>query len=213
MSEYVQVTHVSDSATSPAIAPDGKTLAFIRGPSTFFGPGQIYVKALPDGEPVQLTRDELAKMSPVFSPDGSRVAYTAVDQEFAWNTWLVPVVGGEPQPWLKNASGLSWTDPVHVLFSEITGTGIHMSVVMATADRADRRPIYQPADALGMAHHSVSRLTAHRCCSSRWCPTSSGSAALFRPTVGRREGTLDQKANVRRLHGRRMAGGCTSRRG
>ena len=34
-SDYVQVTHVSDSATSPAIAPDGKTLAFLRGPYTF----------------------------------------------------------------------------------------------------------------------------------------------------------------------------------
>ena len=32
--------------------------------STFFGPGQIYVKLLPDGEPVQLTNDNLYKMSP-----------------------------------------------------------------------------------------------------------------------------------------------------
>ena len=154
-SDYVQVTHVSDSATSPSMAPDGKTLAFIRGPYTFAGPGQIYVKALPDGEPVQLTRDEFEKMSPVFSPDGSRVTYTTVDQRFAWDTWMVPVAGGDPQLWLKNTSGLSWTDPVHVLFSEITGTGIHMRVAMASEDQSDRRPIYDPADTLGMAHRSV----------------------------------------------------------
>ena len=153
-SDYVQVTHVSDSATSPSLSPDGRTLAFVRGPSTFFGPGQVYVKALPDGEPVQLTRDGLDKMSPVFSPDGSRVAYTAVDQNFAWNTWVVSVVGREPQLWLKNASGLSWTDPLHVLFSEMTGTGIHMSLVTATEGRTDTRSVYQPADSLGMAHRS-----------------------------------------------------------
>ena len=153
-SEYVQVTHMSDSATSPSLSPDGKTLAFIRGPSTFFGSGQIYVKALPDGEPVQLTRDGLNKMSPVFSPDGSRVAYTAVDQNFDWNTWIVSLVGREPQLWLKNASGLSWTDPLHVLFSEMTGTGIHMSLVTTTEDRTETRSVYQPADGQGMAHRS-----------------------------------------------------------
>ncbi|HLH32102.1 MAG TPA: protein kinase [Terriglobia bacterium] len=153
-SDYVQVTQVSDSVTSPSLSPDGKTLAFIRGPSTFFGPGQIYVKALPDGDPVRLTQDGLLKMSPVFSPDGSRIAYTAVDQNFEWNTWIVSLVGREPKLWLNNASGLSWMDPTHVLFSEMTGTGIHMSLVMATEDRNQTRPVYLPPDAQGMAHRS-----------------------------------------------------------
>ena len=61
-SEWVQLTHFTDSATSPALSPDGRMLTFIRGPSTFFGPGQIYVKMLPDGEPVQLTRDQRPKI-------------------------------------------------------------------------------------------------------------------------------------------------------
>ena len=51
-------------------------LTLIRGPETFAGPGQIYVKTLPDGEPVQLTSDGVKKMSPMFSPDGSRIAYS-----------------------------------------------------------------------------------------------------------------------------------------
>ena len=50
-------------------------LTFIRGESTFFGPGQIYVKLLPDGEPVRLTNDTFDKMSPKFSPDGARIGY------------------------------------------------------------------------------------------------------------------------------------------
>ncbi len=153
-SDYMQVTYVSDSATSPSLSPDGNTLAFIRGPATFFGAGQIYVKALPDGDPVRLTQDGLSKMSPVFSPDGSRVAYTAVDQNFEWNTWIVSLVGREPKLWLKNASGLSWMDATHVLFSEMTGMGIHMGLVTATEDRNQTRSVYQPADAQGMAHRS-----------------------------------------------------------
>ena len=56
--QYSQLTNFADSATSPALSPDGRMLAFIRGVSTIAGPGQIYVKLLPDGEPVQLTHGQ-----------------------------------------------------------------------------------------------------------------------------------------------------------
>jgi Tol biopolymer transport system component len=89
-------------------------LAFIRGPDTFAGPGQIFVKVLPQGEPVQLTHNSLMKMSPVFSPDGSRIAYTVAVR---WDTWQIPTMGGEPKVMLPNASGLTWMDDRRVLFS------------------------------------------------------------------------------------------------
>ena len=85
--EYTQLTNFADSATSPALSPDGRMLAFIRGESTFVGPGQIYVKLLPDGEPVQLTNDNLNKMSPKFSPDGTRIGYTTVSTEGGRDDW------------------------------------------------------------------------------------------------------------------------------
>jgi hypothetical protein len=31
----------------------------------------------------------MPKMSPAFSPDGTRIAYTVVDREFHWDTWVV----------------------------------------------------------------------------------------------------------------------------
>ena len=95
-SDWVQLTKFADSATQPAISPDGRMLAFIRGPgSTLMSTGQIYIKPLPDGEPVQLTDDDLRKMSPVFSPDSSRIAYTTSG---AWDTWVVPVGTGRTIP-------------------------------------------------------------------------------------------------------------------
>src|SRR5262249_11396870 len=78
------LTYFPASVTSPALSSDGRMLAFIRGVATFTGPGQIYVKLLPDGDPVQLTDDALEKMSPVFSPEGTRIAYTAKP----WDTWI-----------------------------------------------------------------------------------------------------------------------------
>jgi serine/threonine protein kinase len=152
--EYESITRFPDSVTSASLSPDGRMVTFVRGPSTFYGPGQIYVKLLPDGEPEQLTHDGLSKMSPVFSPDGSRIAYTTVNPEnFGWDTWAVPVLGGEPRRWLSNASGLTWVDSRRLLFSEITG-GDHMRVVTATEGRTDARPVYAPAHDRGMAHRS-----------------------------------------------------------
>ena len=54
-SQWVQLTKFPDSVTQPALSPDGRMVAFVRGDSTFIGPGQVYVKKLPDRESVQLT--------------------------------------------------------------------------------------------------------------------------------------------------------------
>src|SRR5215471_16370888 len=152
-SEWVQLTNFADSVSQPALSSDGRMLTFIRGPETFTGPGQVYIKMLPGGDPVQLTHDDLDKMSPAFSPDGSRIAYT-VTKGRAWDTWVVPVLAGEPRLWLPNASGLVWIDPSKLLFSEIRGRGLHMAVVTAGESREGSRDIYVPPHERGMGHRS-----------------------------------------------------------
>jgi serine/threonine protein kinase/WD40 repeat protein len=149
--DWEQLTFFTDSAVYPALSPDGRMLAFIRGNNSFFGPGQIYVRFLPDGQPVQLTHDSLWKLSPVFSPDGSRIAYgTAIP----FNTWEVPVLGGEPHMLLPNASSLTWIEGgKRLLFSEIK-EGLHMVVVTTDEGRGQRREVYAPSGDRSMAHHS-----------------------------------------------------------
>ena len=151
--EWVQITNFADSVSQPALSPDGRMLTFIRGPSTFNGPGQIYIKMLPSGDPVQLTHDDFNKMSPVFSPDGSRIAYTAAKNR-NWDTWVVPVLGGEPRLWLPNASGLVWIGKSKLLFSEIKNGLLHMASVTAEESRAGSRDIYLPPHERAMAHRS-----------------------------------------------------------
>jgi len=152
--EYTPLTNFTDSAVTPTLSPDGRVLAFIRGSSTFDGPGDVYVKQLPDGEPVQLPHDGGVKMGPVnFSADGTRIAYTVG----GWYTWTVPLLGGEPALLLAKAEGLSWIgheQPSRVLYSAPTGEGIHMGVYTASRSRQDQRTVYLPADVDGMAHRS-----------------------------------------------------------
>ena len=155
---YTQLTHFTDSAVAPALSPDGRILAFIRSEYTFGGPGQIYVKLLPEGEPALLTHDDMNKRgSPKFSPDGTLIAYAAHEPGSGWNTWVVPVLGGQPRLFLTNASGLTWieTGPrqSRILFSELTGHGPQMAIVSSTESRAGRRTVYIPPET-GMAHRS-----------------------------------------------------------
>ncbi|HTX34291.1 MAG TPA: protein kinase [Bryobacteraceae bacterium] len=154
--EYVQLTNFNDSAHAPALSPDGRMLAFFRGGSSWLGHGQVYVKMLPDGESRPLTDDLNAKYDPVFTPDGSRITYTAIEPKtYSWDTWTVPVLGGPPTRLMVNAAGLSWIGPDRVLFSEImAGSTLHMGIVTAKDSRAEERPIYFPAHERAMAHFS-----------------------------------------------------------
>ena len=149
--KWEQLTFFTDAAVYPELSPDGRLLTFIRGSGTFLGRGDVYVKMLPSGEPVQLTRDKLVRLSPAFSPDGTRIVYGTADP---WDTWEVPVLGGEPRLILRNASSLTWIEGgKRLLFSEIK-SGLHMGVVTTDEGRGQSRDVYLPVGDRSMAHHS-----------------------------------------------------------
>ena len=83
------------------------------------------------------------------------IAYTVLETS-VFSTYEVSVLGGEPHLLLKNAAGLVWLDPQHLLFSEIRpGEGIHLGVAFsATMTRSGLRELYFPAHERGMAHDS-----------------------------------------------------------
>jgi serine/threonine protein kinase len=158
---YQQLTNFTDAAEWPALSADGRMLTFIRGNASFgFTPsgltaGQIYVRLLPDGEPVQLTHDDRVKANPKFSPDGARIVYTS--RESSYDSWSVPVLGGEPQLFMTNAAGLTWVNNAgpqsQLLYSEMTGHRAQMLIATSTRSRTQHRVIYSPSES-GMVHRS-----------------------------------------------------------
>ncbi|HEX5229209.1 MAG TPA: protein kinase [Bryobacteraceae bacterium] len=154
-SSYTQITSFTDAAVDPVLSPDGRMVAFYRSSVGFETRGDIWLKLLPDGEPIQVTHDARAKYNIAFSPDGGQLAYTVfprVAQLF--DTFTVPTLGGDSRLFLPNAAGLSWLDDKHLLFSQIKGGGVHMGIVTADADRSGLREIYFPSLERGMAHYS-----------------------------------------------------------
>jgi serine/threonine protein kinase len=144
--QYTQLTNV-DSAIQPALSPDGRMLTFVRGTSTGVqstgDPTEIYIKLLPDGNPVQLTHDRVPyKGHPRFSLDGARIAYMTLETS-GFNTYVIPVIGGqEPRRLLTNGEGMNWIDDKTILFSYMTGKGATMAVATSTESRSGERTVY-----------------------------------------------------------------------
>jgi len=126
-------------------------LAFYRSSEPFGTPDQIWVKLLPNGEPVQVTHDPRPKYNIAFSPDGTRIAYSVFPNLF--ETYTVSSLGGDSELFLPHSAGLSWLDDRHLLFSQVK-TGLHMGIVTSNTDHSGLREIYFPAIERGMAHYS-----------------------------------------------------------
>jgi eukaryotic-like serine/threonine-protein kinase len=148
---YTQLTSFTDSAVSPTLSPDGRMLAFFRSDKEPLTADQIWVKLLPNGEPVQVTHDPRLKHDLAFSLDGSRIAYGVL--EFPYSTYTVSSLGGDSQLMIPNAAGLTWLDDRHVLFSQAKA-GLHIGLVTGATDRSDLREIYYPAHERGIVHYS-----------------------------------------------------------
>ncbi len=87
---------LSDSRFSP----DGKMIAYseVNG-----GASHIRVRLqTPGSRPQQITQENSWDVSPVWSPDGSWLAYLS-DRDRHWGIWKIPALGGTPQ-WLGHVT-------------------------------------------------------------------------------------------------------------
>lgn len=96
----------------PAINHDGTIVAFSFQ-------GDIWTVPSTGGRAMRLTIHEAYEGSPIFSPDGNQVAFSA-DRYGNNDIYVMPATGGLPRrlTWHSAADNISsWTDPQSILFS------------------------------------------------------------------------------------------------
>ncbi|HYL84334.1 MAG TPA: protein kinase [Candidatus Angelobacter sp.] len=106
---YEQLTSFSGMEESPAISPDGKSVAFV---SDSTGSRQVWIRLLAGGVPLQLTRDAGDHLSPRWSADSASLFYYTPPASGSHEAivWEISALGGTPR---RLVESLSEVDPSH----------------------------------------------------------------------------------------------------
>ncbi len=87
-----QLTADAGVSDAPAMAPDGKLVAYSSDRS-LEGERDLYVRQVAGGQPIRLTFDGAGNTTPDFSPDGSKIVFRS--NRNGGGICEIPVFGGE----------------------------------------------------------------------------------------------------------------------
>jgi Tol biopolymer transport system component/serine/threonine protein kinase len=90
--QFVLVTSMAGREFQPYFSPDGKKLVYVWGGENNEN-WDIYMQALDGGQPRRITTDRADDLSPVWSPDGLRIAWLRSKREET-AVYVAPVAGG-----------------------------------------------------------------------------------------------------------------------
>ncbi len=163
---------VVENATRAAIAPDGRTLAFLRDEqrADTIGTAALWLSTPAGTAPWSVEAVETAARrydgfgtnrfiegALAFSPDGKRIGLCAVPgtrEERMWQFWVIPLDGGKPQrrlQWWSDAapriSSFTWfADSRHIALgvTSLNTPGSHLWIADLQTDRA--WPVTRGAD-------------------------------------------------------------------
>ncbi len=137
---------------SPALSPDGTTVAFSRAETG--GLWHIWTVPSGGGSARQITSSETGELYPRYTPDGSAIVYHSWGEPH--RIWKVALAGGPPEPITpEGAANEAWADPSpdgrELAFVQVTDGVEHLYV--ASID-----------------HRNARRLTTTTATTPRWSP-------------------------------------------
>jgi Tol biopolymer transport system component/tRNA A-37 threonylcarbamoyl transferase component Bud32 len=104
----IPVTTYPGQEMEPAISPDGTRVAFVWDGDD----GRnldLYVKPVEGGEPFRLTKSPELKAIPIWSPDGSQIAFLRRQEGGLFDVMVVSATGGPARKICVAARGLDWS--------------------------------------------------------------------------------------------------------
>ncbi len=141
----IRLTDLPGLEESPAISPDGRSVAFTAGVS---GKRQVFVQLLAGGAPLQITRDTVDHEYPRWSLDSSSILYfsPAVSGTVQGSIWEIPALGGVPRRVVNSVgcADISPTDGRLALF-RLAKEGIQLVTAPTEGSRFDVVAEFAPA--------------------------------------------------------------------
>jgi eukaryotic-like serine/threonine-protein kinase len=141
----IRLTDLPGLEESPAISPDGKSVAFTAGVG---GKRQVFVQLIAGGAPLQITRDTVDHECPRWSPDSSSILYfsPAVSGAVQGSIWEIPTLGGVPRRVVNSVgcADVSLADGRLVLF-RLAKEGIQLGIASPDVSRFDVVAEFAPA--------------------------------------------------------------------
>ena len=134
-----RVTDFPGMEESPALSPDGESVAFTAEVS---GRRQVWVRLLTGGNPLQVTHDDADHQSPRWSADSSMLLYfTPAEKEGGLGQiWEIPALGGTARPIADSAeSGDFSRDGKHLAYFRYQQGKVDL--VAADADGSNPRVV------------------------------------------------------------------------
>jgi Tol biopolymer transport system component/DNA-binding winged helix-turn-helix (wHTH) protein len=146
-----------DGDWTPAISPDGTTVAFIRGPEGSVH--DIYMMKLPDGTPKRITFDGRLVVGLAWSSDGSEVVFSS-NRSGSISLWRVSAQGETPEHEPAGGDNAYWPSIARqgnrlvyshgsatwsILAVELNGHGPETEAEILTSSEQDASPHVSPA--------------------------------------------------------------------
>ena len=149
---FQTVTEFDGSEQAAAISRDGHIVAFL---SDRDGPTDVWVTQVGSGEFHNLTHGKISGLvnpsirSLAFSPDGSLVTFwlrhSGASSEGDIGVWAVPLLGGEPRPYLQGVAEYDWSADGSRLAYHTPGPGDPLFVSMGGRSSEDKPVFRAPA--------------------------------------------------------------------
>jgi Tol biopolymer transport system component len=133
---FSMVTNFAGVEAQPSLSPDARSLAFV---SNRDGQWDLYVGLVTGGGLVRLTDDPNVESRPRWSPDGTRLLYSRLNEAGLQDIWVTPVFPGNARRVVAKAFSPAWSaDGRRIAYSSAN------VIWTCDADGANARPVTRP---------------------------------------------------------------------